>query len=133
MAFAMESATLQFTADELRSVQSVVPKELLETPGTFNLLTSVKAVTANLSTSSIFHFACHGKQDFANPLDSALFLNDGQLKLSQIMAQQIPRASLVFLSACQTAMGEEHLPDEVIHIAATLMFAGFRGAVATMW
>jgi CHAT domain-containing protein len=30
-------------------------------------------------------------------------------------------------------MGDENLPDEIIHFAATMLFAGFRGAVATMW
>ena len=30
-------------------------------------------------------------------------------------------------------MGHEDLPDEAMHLGATLLFAGFRGAVATMW
>jgi hypothetical protein len=30
-------------------------------------------------------------------------------------------------------MGDEHLPDEVIHLGSTLLFAVFRGVVATMW
>ena len=43
------------------------------------------------------------------------------------------RASLAFLSASETAMGDGNLPDEVIHLGATFLFAGFRGVVATMW
>jgi hypothetical protein len=30
-------------------------------------------------------------------------------------------------------MGDAKLPDEMIHIAAALLFVGFRGAVGTMW
>jgi hypothetical protein len=30
-------------------------------------------------------------------------------------------------------MGDAKLPDEVIHLAAALLFVGFRGAVGTMW
>ena len=56
-----------------------------------------------------------------------------RLKVFQIMQQPLRDASLAVLSACQTAMGDENLPDEVIHLGATLLFAGFRGVVATMW
>ena len=49
------------------------------------------------------------------------------------MQQPLHNASLAVLSACMTAMGDENLPDEVIHLAATLLFAGFPGVVATMW
>ncbi|KAF8501977.1 CHAT domain-containing protein [Gautieria morchelliformis] len=79
------------------------------------------------------HFACHGQQHPESPLNSALMLQDGPLKVSQIMQQPIPSGTLAFLSACQTAMGDENLPDEVIHLASTLLFAGFRGVIATMW
>jgi CHAT domain-containing protein len=55
------------------------------------------------------------------------------LKVSQIMQQTMPNASLAFLCACETAMGDKQLPDEAIHLGATMLFAGFRGVVATMW
>ena len=87
----------------------------------------------HLPTASIAHFACHGHQNTQNPLESGLLLQDGQLKVSQIMQQSIPNASLAFLSACETAMGDENLPDEMIHLGATLLFSGFRGVIATMW
>ena len=68
-----------------------------------------------------------------NPLDSALLLQDGQLKVSQMMQESMTNASLAFLSACETAMGDENLPDEAIHLGSTLLFVGFRGVIATMW
>jgi len=67
------------------------------------------------------------------PLDSAILLEGGRLELSRVTQLVLRNASLAFLSACETAMGDEELPDEAIHIAATLLFAGFRGVVATMW
>jgi hypothetical protein len=30
-------------------------------------------------------------------------------------------------------MGDENLPDEVIHLTFSLLFAGFPGVLATMW
>ena len=94
---------------------------------------SVKEVISHLPEVSIAHFACHGEQNIQNPLESALLLQDGPLKISHIMQKPMPNASLAFLSACETAMGDENLPDEVIHLGATLLFAGFGGVVATMW
>ncbi len=38
-----------------------------------------------------------------------------------------------FLSACHTAAAGEFLPDESIHLAGALQFAGFRSVVGTMW
>jgi CHAT domain-containing protein len=120
---------LPYTHDELHKIEGHVPcKSLVKlVPG------SVKDVMSNLSVTSIAHFACHGFQHGQDPLESALFLQDGKLKVSQIMQHSMPNASLAFLSACETAMGDIKLPDEVIHLGATLLFAGFHGVVATMW
>jgi CHAT domain-containing protein len=41
--------------------------------------------------------------------------------------------TLAFLSACETAEDDKKVSDEAMHLAATLLFAGFRGVVATMW
>lgn len=121
--------SLPCTLDELQKIEVHVPDEGLIklVPG------SVNDVLSHLPATSVVHFACHGQQSGQNPLDSALLLQDGQLKVSQIMQQSMPNASLAFLSACETAMGDANLPDEVIHLGATLLFAGFRGVVATMW
>ena len=101
--------------------------------GIANVPASVDKVFSSLSTISIAHFACHGQQDTASLLESAFVLEDGCLKVSRIMEQDMPNASFAFLSACQTAMGDENLPNEAFHLAAALLFAGFRGTVTTMW
>lgn len=129
----MDYLPLPGTIDELRNIEAQVPPEYLLKLGTEAAPASVEAVYSHLPTAHIAHFACHGEQNVENPLESALILADGKLKVSRIMAQSMPKASLVFLSACQTAMGDKNLPDEAMHLAATLMFGGFRGAVATMW
>ncbi|KAJ7090154.1 hypothetical protein C8R44DRAFT_648448, partial [Mycena epipterygia] len=75
------------------------------------------------------------------PLDSGLLLADGCLKVSAIMHRPENEKgldinkymSLAFLSACETAKGDCTVPDEAIHLAATLLFSGFRGVVAIMW
>ncbi|KAJ6578945.1 hypothetical protein B0H10DRAFT_1683237, partial [Mycena sp. CBHHK59/15] len=75
--------------------------------------------------------ACHGIQDL-------LILLDNRLKVSDIMHTQGSESpagnmSFTFLSACKTAKGDQSQPNEAMHLAATLLFAGFHGVVATMW
>ncbi|KAJ6514026.1 CHAT domain-containing protein, partial [Mycena vulgaris] len=38
-----------------------------------------------------------------------------------------------FLSACQTATGNEVLQEEAVHLAGGMLSAGYRGVIATMW
>ena len=118
---------LPFTREELRKIEDHVGNDdyLIKI-----VHGSVKEVLSHLPAASIAHFACHGQQ---SPLESALLLQDGPLKVSHIMQLSMPNALLAFLSACETAMGEENLPDELIHLGATLLFVGFHGVIATMW
>ena len=92
---------------------------------------TVEEVLALMKEADWVHFACHGIQDAA---DSGLCLADRRrLKLRDIIALSRPHGGLAFLSACQTAMGEERLSDEAIHVAAGMLFAGYGGVIGTMW
>ncbi|KAJ7306714.1 CHAT domain-containing protein [Mycena albidolilacea] len=125
------------TEEELSIIMDRIPNKWL----TALLSPTGSEVVDNLPGSSIIHFACHGVQDSGNPLNSGLMLSDGRLKVSQIMhkpdheisGESNMFMSLAFLSACETAKGDSHTPDEAMHLAATLLFSGFRAVVATMW
>jgi CHAT domain-containing protein len=125
---------LPCTKEELQCIEKHVKSQFLVRLGIENVPATIQEVVSHLPTSHIVHFACHGKQDANDPLESGLILHNGiRLKVKEIMKQSTPNASLAFLSACETAMGAENLPDEAVHLAASLLFAGFRGVVATMW
>ncbi|KIM86377.1 hypothetical protein PILCRDRAFT_816309, partial [Piloderma croceum F 1598] len=79
------------------------------------------------------HFACHGIQDTADPMNSGLRLSDGLLQLSDIIKEPLPNAEFAFLSACQTATGDESRPEEAIHLGAGMLLAGYRSVIGTMW
>jgi CHAT domain-containing protein len=66
-------------------------------------------------------------------MKSGLLLHDKILELSVIVKQALPRAELAFLSACQTATGDERIAEESVHLAAGMFLAGYRGVIATMW
>lgn len=130
----VEPSSLPYTLEELTRIEKWVLPQHLETLGTMESPTTIEAVLSHISKASIAHFACHGTQNYEKPLESALrVLPTDHMKISSIM--KIPRlnASLAFLSACQTATGDEEVPDEAVHISAAMLFAGFRGVVGTMW
>ncbi|THH12052.1 hypothetical protein EW146_g7830 [Bondarzewia mesenterica] len=128
-----DGSSLPCVGDELKMIEKHVPSDLLVKLGIPEAPSLVRDVLSHIPSASIVHFACHGTQNAQNPLESSLRMEDGPLKVSHIMKQSMPNALLAFLSACQTAMGDDKVPDEAMHLAATLLFAGFRGTVATMW
>ncbi|KAG2009631.1 mucin-like protein 1 [Coprinopsis cinerea AmutBmut pab1-1] len=127
----LPSATL-----ELEKIKSQIPdqRRLTTLVGSKDNPTSTKSVIDEINTSSIVHFGCHGMQDLSNPLNSHLLLSGGQLTVEGLIREcQTSTPALAYLSACETAMGDEERPDESLTLAATMMFAGFRGVVGTMW
>jgi CHAT domain-containing protein len=93
---------------------------------------TVENVLSHLKDTSIAHFACCSGG--AEPLKSGLMLKDGEiLTISHVMQQYMPNAELAFLSSGENVIGEVDLPDESLHLAASMLFAGFRGVVTTMW
>jgi CHAT domain-containing protein len=94
---------------------------------------TVKNVIEHLPRVNIMHLACHGEQDSNNPLESGFWLRDGKLSVSQLMRLDLTNASLAFLSACETAMGDSAQPNQAVHLAATMLFVGFRSVIGTMW
>ncbi|KZV62713.1 TPR-like protein [Peniophora sp. CONT] len=95
---------------------------------------TVASVTDIMNRHSWIHFACHGSQHAGDATESAFSLHDGSLSLRDLMgALAADNAELAFLSACQTALGDEKNPEEAAHLAAGMLAVGFKGVVATMW
>lgn len=90
-------------------------------------------VLAMLQSSNVIHLACHGVQDSKEPHKSRFCLSTGDLAVSELMQLNLKDAFLAYLSACETAKGDKRHADEVVHLAATMLFAGFKSVVATMW
>jgi CHAT domain-containing protein len=102
--------------------------------------TSVEDAIIALPTADILHLACHGTQNMRAPLDSAFHLSQGQLRINHLLDAHadnptgaIRKAEIAFLSACETAQGAIDRPDESVHLAAAMLFAGFKSVIATLW
>lgn len=90
-------------------------------------------VLAEMARHDWIHLACHAHQDRKVPVESAFILHQGELSLARIMQKSFTNKGLAFLSACQTAQGDEELPDEAIHLASGMLLAGYPSIIATMW
>jgi CHAT domain-containing protein len=95
--------------------------------------TDMQSVTEALPTAHILHLACHGIQMDDNPLNSHFALGDGNLTIAALMRLKLSHPTLAFLSACETAKGGKDQPDQAVHLAASMLFCGFRSVIATMW
>lgn len=95
---------------------------------------TVERVLEELPANAFAHFACHGRADPEEPLDSFLLLaNDGRLTLREIMEQHLTGLRLAVLSACETAVVGAELPDEVVSLPTGLLSAGVGGVIASAW
>lgn len=105
--------------------------QVLSPPATHISVAQVKELLQT-KPAHVVHLACHGVQD-VNPLESGFILHDGRLTIKDMMAFDMPNACMAFLSACQTAKDHWTAPDEAVHLAAAMLFCGFRSVIGTMW
>ncbi|KAH8810260.1 CHAT domain-containing protein [Flagelloscypha sp. PMI_526] len=94
---------------------------------------TMSAVMEQLKTHGWVHLACHGTQKFPDPIESSFALYDGNLTLESLMQKSMGHVHFAFLSACQTASGDQTIPDEAMHLTSGMLAAGFRSVVGTMW
>ncbi|THU99623.1 hypothetical protein K435DRAFT_855494 [Dendrothele bispora CBS 962.96] len=122
---------LPFTVKEVEVIQCYTSPD--HTCHLTNEMATVGAVWSEMSKYEIIHFACHGIQDTKDPLKSAFALYDGRLDLNMLMRLSLENVELAVLSACETATGDEKLPEEAVHLAAGMLAVGYPSVIATMW
>ncbi|KAG1740421.1 CHAT domain-containing protein [Suillus paluster] len=118
--------------NELKLVHALIPSNVKFTNLSGGNATRAGALDA-LQRNTWVHLACHGKQDRQQPYHSCFAMRDEPLTLLDIMQNDAPQAEFAFLLACHTTIGDEKMPDEVIHLAAGLQFSGFKSVIGTLW
>jgi hypothetical protein len=90
-----------------------------------------------LPRCDVYHFSCHGNNNWNAPLESALWmygnLEPVPLTVRDLLGATGAQARLAFLSACETGLGGADLPDEVVGLAAGFLQAGAASVVSTLW
>jgi CHAT domain-containing protein len=112
--FSPQWAELASTVEEVGIVKAALPEgTLISIPsmddsadGDTDRVT-VSALLDKLPETTILHLACHGCQDTENALGSGFVMSDGILTIESLMQVPLPRAFMAFLSACETAKGDQ--------------------------
>jgi CHAT domain-containing protein len=122
---------LPHTRIEANVIEQMVPPESLLPRG--DMIQKVDSVIDQIPQADVVHFACHGQQINADPLQSGFELSDGRLTLKHLMHLHIPDGQLAYLSACESAAADSNQPDEAVNIATAMLYVGFKSVIATMW
>jgi CHAT domain-containing protein len=127
-------STLLKIGEEMMQIQETTKASKVKcTVETLASAATVDRVMDRIQSAHFAHLACHGTQDVDNALESGFHLSDGKLTVSKLMILNLDKAWFAYLSACETAKGDEEQPDQVVHLAAAMLHAGFKSVVATMW
>ena len=131
--FAAGLPSIPSTREETRALEALMEGTAVNVQLLEGSDATRESVKVGMNSHNWVHFACHGSQDVDQPLASGLYLHDGRLELLEIMKQQIPNADLAFLSVSESSKGDPKLSEEVVHLAAGMLAAGYRSVVGTMW
>lgn len=125
---------LAFAAHEAREIAELFP------PGGRQVFLKGDATLARvrpaLREATHLHLSCHGHFRFDEPLRSAIELAGGEPWLLQDLFDpglDLASLRLVVLSACQTGITDQELPDEALGFPAAFQKAGVPAVVSALW
>jgi CHAT domain-containing protein len=82
----------------------------------------------------VVHFACHAYFDRHEALASHVdACRDAPITLAEMLDLDLSRVRLVVLSACESALSDKSLPDEVVNLASALTQSGVAGVIGSLW
>jgi len=125
---APQFARLPFARMESENILRLVPAD--QRVAAMGADATREAVLRN--PASIVHFAAHSILDTERPERTELVLSGSSLRLRDISKLRVP-ASLVVLSACQTALGKEMKREGLLGLASAFQQGGTPRIVASLW
>lgn len=119
---------------ELADISRVFPSRVLQGEHA----TETQLARSGIADAAIVHFATHGLLDEERPERSGLALvaqppgDDGILQTREVYRLRM-RASLVTLSACQTALGKNFDGEGIVGLSRAFFYAGANCVMASLW
>lgn len=139
LAMAPASTRLIYTQQESQSVSQYFPKQHKVLLGNEATETSFKRLAGDFD---VIHLATHGYFNKLNPLLSGVMLErdaqeDGRMEVHEILELKL-NATLVTLSACDTALGSGYFADvpagdDLIGLTRAFLYAGTPSVLASLW
>lgn len=139
LALAPARARLLFAESEARSISRFFPHQPMVLVGAQATESSFKKHAPDFG---VIHLASHGFLNKLNPLFSGVELEadrneDGRLQVFEILRMRL-HASLVTLSACDTALGSGYFADvpageDFVGLTRAFLFAGTPSVLASLW
>lgn len=134
-----ELGPLPATREEIETLDRLFPRGVEAYLGREATEERVKSLPPDVD---VLHFACHAVADEEIPSGSALILSapsdadtgeNGFLQAWEILESVRVDASLVTLSACETALGKELGGEGIAGLTRAFQYAGARSIVASLW
>ncbi|MGB3509942.1 MAG: CHAT domain-containing protein, partial [Microcoleaceae cyanobacterium] len=77
----------------------------------------------------------HAKSNLTEPLESRLLLGDTDITLGELLNASIrfPQLGDLFLSCCETALGNSELTDDIFTLSAAFLSAGASNVISSLW
>ena len=95
---------------------------------------TTECVQQHAAEASVVHLACHSEIDHADFLRSGFRLNDRRMTVLEIMSSiELRRASLVYLSSCDSARPVVGRTEELMALARSFLYAGSPTIIASLW
>lgn len=93
---------------------------------------STVPVVSALKEASWIHFACPALHDPAQPFRTTFEMRDGDLMVYDI-ARIRPQTDFAFVSASQNMKTDVTSADELMSLAVSLQYVGFKSVIGTLW
>jgi CHAT domain-containing protein len=75
----------------------------------------------------------HASYHLDRPKESCLKLADDVLTLGELLTSRYPDLNEVFLSCCETHLGDRTITDDILTLATGFLCAGARSVIGTLW
>ena len=95
---------------------------------------TTECVQKYAAEAGVVHLACHSEIDHADFLRSGFQLSDRRMTVLEIMSSvELRRASLVYLSSCDSARPVVGRTEELMALARSFLYAGSPTIIASLW
>ena len=114
---------------ELERIQQVfAPLQILSGPQA-----SWAQLQKRAGQAQVVHIATHSHARPGQPNESDLQLADGKVPLRSIYQLKLAPGSLVVLSSCSSAVGQQHVERDLISLSNGFRSAGASSVIAALW